>query len=248
MRSNRPIPRAPLLPAGPNYKRHPRRITIPTVQERVLDAAAGQRGGPVLQARWSDVLPTGDLLYVGCASTDVLGRLHPRAHYMWSVLLSTKKFMANAHIAVWSIPAASCLSVEAWMTRAYAPLWSTAGKSAESFARRDPDLVAPAREFHPQDRVAERPLLSGKVSGVYAWLIGVDARRIMIDGAEDRRSRRELALARPPRPAWECLTCYAWNLGVERGSSLCGSCGRAAGASRRRFERKLQLELEDLPC
>jgi hypothetical protein len=194
------------------------------------------------------VLATGDLLYVGCASNDVLGRLHPRAHYMWSVLLTNKKLAARTHIAVWSMPRASCLSVEAWMTRMYAPLWSTAEKNATSFAWRDPDLVAPAREFHPQDRLAERPLLSGNVCGVYAWLIGDDARRIMIDGAEERRPRRELALARPPRPTWECLTCYRWNLGVERDSAICRSCAQPAGASRRRFERKLQKAVEDLTC
>jgi hypothetical protein len=245
MRSSRPIPRIPLLPPGPNYRRHPRRISVPTVQELVLDA--GRRGGPVLQARWSDVLATGDLLYIGCASTNVLGRLHPHSHYMWSILLASKKFAADAHIAVWSIPATSCLSVEAWMTRAYAPLWSTAGKSTGSFAWRDPDLVAPAREFHPQDRLAERPLISSRVRGVYAWMIGGDARRIMFDGAEDRRPRREFALARPPKRTWECLTCYIWNLGIERDSSTCRSCGRTADASRRRFERKLQNAIESLP-
>jgi hypothetical protein len=214
----------------------------------VLAAAAGQRGGPVLQARWSDVRRTGDLLYVGCASVSVLTRLHPHTHYLWSVLLANRRLAADVHIAVWSMPGPSCLSVEAWMTTAYAPLWSTAGKSAESYEWRDPDLVAPAREFHPEERRAERPLFSSKVSGVYAWLLGDDARRIMVGGARERRPRHELALIRPPRPTWECMACRRWNLGRERDDSACESCGKRSGASRQSFERKLQLAIDDLPC
>lgn len=240
------IPRAALRAPGPNYKRHPRRIEVQTLDERRYWAARGQRGGPILEARWSDARASGDLLYVGCASVSILTRLHPRSHFMWGVLQEAKKRASAVRVAVWSIPAGDCASVEQWMTERCAPLWSTANKATREWTWRDPDLVASARDFHPELRQAERPLISSQVGGVYAWIIGTDVRRIMLDGAKERRARREVAQTRPPRPYWRCAHCNDVNEGVARARSVCARCRWTHAAGEREFERILERTARNL--
>ena len=196
---------------------------------------------------WSDARGTGDLLYVGCAATSLLTRLHPRSHFMWGVLQTNQKRASAVRIAVWSIPAKHCASVEQWITEQCAPLWSTAARPTRKWAWRDPDLVAPAEEFHPALRRAERPLMSSQVSGVYAWIIGTDVRTIMLDGAEARCARRDVAQARRPRPYWECAHCHDVNEVEATARSRCARCGWTRAASEREFERKLKEAVRDLP-
>jgi hypothetical protein len=242
------IPKAPLLPPGANYRRHPRQIEIPTLDERRYWAASGQRGGPILEARWSDARRTEDLLYVGCAATSLLTRLHPRSHFMWGVLQTNQQRASAVRIAVWSIPTKYCASVEQWLTEQCAPLWSSARSATRKWTWRAPDLVAPAEEFHPALRRAERPLMSSQVSGVYAWIVGTDVRRIMIDRAETRRPRRDVAQARRARPYWRCGHCNDVTEGVATGRSRCARCGWARAASEREFESRLKEAVRDLPC
>lgn len=240
------IPRAVLLAPGANYRRHPRRIEIQTLEERRYWAARGERGGPILEARWSDARSRGDLLYVGCASVSILTRLHPRSHFMWGVLQEDKRRAPAVRIAVWSIPAEDCSSVERWMTERCAPLWSTAAESTREWAWREPDLVEQAHEFHPEFRQAERPLISSQVRGVYAWFIGTDVRRVMLDGAEARRRRRSAVQGRPRRPYWRCAHCNDVNEGAPRARSVCGNCWWTHAAGTREFERACSRAVRDL--
>jgi hypothetical protein len=216
--------------------------------QRRYEAASRGFGGPVLEARWSDVNPSGDLLYVGCASTSVVSRLHPRAHFMWGVLEMNKRRAADVHIAVWCIPARHCESVERWMTQICAPLWSTAAAPERRWSWRQPDLLEPAVEFHPALRTAELPLMSGKVGGIYAWLIGTDVRGVMLGGVKARRPRRDIALSRPPRLYWRCWHCNDMNEGKERHESVCGRCGWTAAAGERAMDREMARAIRNLLC
>src|SRR5437660_2620386 len=106
-----------------------------------------------------------------------------------------------------------CNSVERWLTDVCAPLWSTAPAPKHEWAWRDPDLLASADQFHPVLRKADQPLFSGEVTGVYAWIAGVDVRKIMLIDAEARRGRRGAIVSREPKPHWHCNHCNEDNPG-----------------------------------
>jgi hypothetical protein len=241
------IPATPILPP----KRTPRKelccpCRIPTQKERRREGETyGRYHYETLYAKWCDAdFKNGDLLYVG-STLQLMTRLHPHSHFMWSVVWR-RPVRKRVRIAVWAMPCEHLNDVESWMTHSFAPLWSNAyTRDAHEWVLRPPDLVLPTDAFYPYRR-SVLPF-DTSTAGVYAWLLAPE--NVQSDAwvetvLQNADRRREIKSARPPRrvpPAWSCGNCWVRFNHYSR--KTCECCGIDRETSNRIGSRKLREAL-----
>lgn len=236
---------APIPSYVPKFSATTRRISetfsrkIPSQASRKIAAVTVSNWGCIYED-WNAVNTSGnDLLYVGKAS-NLQTRLHPMAHGMWSVI-SDRGCEKNTRIAIWFVPPEFLNSVEGWMMRTCAPLWSNGGKSGD-WTWRDPDCVFAPREFDPYLR-EQRPLYVSNTSAIYAWLFTAEpvegiawVHTAMLDGAFRRQTKR----AEPERVCVRtCSLCNSYRLEKRRSCEICGATEAAQEKAARELVNKM---------